>query len=212
VSTFDWQSFFDCPIVAILRGFETDTVRDLVRAVRRGGIRIVEVTMNSPDLERSMRAAVEAGGDGAIIGAGTVCTVDDLDRALAAGARFIVTPVLVPEVIIACKERGVPVMPGALTPTEIWRAWELGADIVKVFPANHFGPGYIRDVKAPLSGIRLMPTGGVDAETIALFRKSGADAFGVGSALFDAGRVAARNWGAVEYEARRLVDAYLGCA
>jgi 2-dehydro-3-deoxyphosphogluconate aldolase/(4S)-4-hydroxy-2-oxoglutarate aldolase len=205
---FDREKFEGCPIVGILRGFDAALVGEMVRAARRGGLLNLEVTMNSPQAQESIHAALDEGAGEINVGAGTVCTRSDLEGALAAGAGFIVTPVLVPEIIQACRGRGVPVIAGAFTPTEIYAAWTQGADLVKVFPANQLGPGYIRDVKAPLPSIRLMPTGGVDAETLPAFRAAGADAFGVGSALFSSARAKARDWQGIEREARRLVDAY----
>ena len=205
---FSWQQFEALPIVGILRGFEVPVVRGLVEAAARGGLRCVEVTMNSPAAGEAIAAAIEVGGDEVQVGAGTVCTLEDLDRALGAGASFIVTPIVSPEVISACREREVPVMAGALTPTEICAAWSQGADMVKVFPANQFGPGYLKDLKGPLPQIRLMPTGGVDASTLGEFYSAGASAFGVGGALFSAATVASSSWDEVEAGARSLVEAY----
>lgn len=207
-AVFDWDRFRDCPIIGILRGFDNDAVREMVRAACAGGLANIEITMNSPNAEDSIRVAIETVGDRANVGAGTVCSPDDLERALEAGASFIVTPVLVPEVVRICVDRKIPVIPGALSPTEIHTAWSLGADLVKVFPANHFGPRYLKDIKGPLPQIKIMPTGGIDATTIGAFRQAGADAFGVGGGLFAAAGAEDRDWGAIESEARRLVDAY----
>ena len=205
---FSWQQFEALPIVGILRGFEVPVVRGLVEAAARGGLRCVEVTMNSPAAGEAIAAAIEVGGDEVQVGAGTVCTLEDLDRALGAGASFIVTPIVSPEVISACRERDVPVMAGALTPTEICAAWSQGADMVKVFPANQFGPGYLKDLRGPLSEIRLMPTGGVDASTLGDFHSAGASAFGVGGALFGSTAIDTGSWGRAEEGARSLVEAY----
>ena len=202
---FNWDRFEELPIVGILRGFEVETVRLLVEAARAGGLRCIEVTMNSPSAREAIAAAIEAGGPGLQVGAGTVCTRDDLDQALSAGASFIVPPIVSAEVISACRERAVPVMAGALTPSEIYEAWSLGANMVKVFPANHFGPGYLRDLRGPLPDIRLMPTGGVNAETLGEFHSAGAAAFGVGGALFSPEAVAGET---VQAAARSLVEAY----
>lgn len=205
---FDWDRFRDCPIVGILRGFDSDTVLEMAHAACAGGLPNIEITMNSPAAEESISSTRAAVGGRANVGAGTVCSPDDLERALDAGATFIVTPVLVPEVVRICVDRKIPVMPGALSPTEIHTAWSLGADLVKVFPANHFGPRYLKDIKGPLPQIKIMPTGGIDATTIGAFREAGADAFGVGGGLFATAHAEDKNWGAIESEARRLVDAY----
>lgn len=206
---FNRDRFAELPIVGILRGFEVETVRQLVGATMAGGLRCIEVTMNSPSAVEAIAAALEEGGDELQVGAGTVCTLEALDQALGAGASFIVTPIVSAEVISACRERGVPVMAGALTPSEIYQAWSLGAEMVKVFPANHFGPGYLKDLRGPLPEIRLMPTGGVNAETLGEFYSAGAAAFGVGGSLFSSQAIAGET---VEEAARSLVAAYEAAA
>ena len=119
------------------------------------------------------------------IGAGTVCTMTDLKKALDAGASFIVTPILDTAVVIYCKEHTIPIFPGAYTPLEIYTADKLGATAVKIFPATQLGPGYVKDVLAPLPNLKLLPTGGVSVDNIASFFKSGAVGVGMGGALFD---------------------------
>lgn len=207
-SVFSWDRFHRLPVVGILRGFEAGAIRELLGACRRGGLENIEITMNSPGAESLIRIAVEEAGDDLNVGAGTVLDEGTLERALEGGASFIVTPVVVPEVIRACRERQVPVFPGALTPTEVHAAWKLGADLVKVFPASVLGPAYIRELKAPLGDIKLMPTGGVTAASLPEYRRAGADGFGVGSPLFRRERVAAGDWPWVEEQARRFVEAF----
>ena len=205
---FSWDLFRELPVIGILRGFSSAEVEEVAAASARGGLTCLEVTMNTAGAEESIRIARKALGGSMNIGAGTVCTRKDLDLALGAGAEFIVTPVLVEDVIEACRRAGVPVIAGALTPTEIHRAWQLGADLVKVFPADQLGPGYLRSVKAPLPDVRLVPTGGVTVETLAEYKRAGADGFGVGSPLFHRDRVSARDWKWVEEQARRFAEAY----
>jgi 2-dehydro-3-deoxyphosphogluconate aldolase/(4S)-4-hydroxy-2-oxoglutarate aldolase len=142
------------------------------------------------------------------IGAGTVLNLELLQRALAAGATFIVTPVVNVEVIEECVRRKIPVFPGAYSPTEIMRAWELGATMVKVFPAETLGPSYVKAIKAPLPQVKLMPTGGVDLKTLGAYKKAGADGFGVGGPLFDRARVEAGDWNWIETQCRAFVKAY----
>ena len=132
----------------------------------------------------------------------------DLDAALEAGASFIVAPIVAPEVIARCVREKVPVFPGAFTPTEIALAWDLGASAVKVFPAGVVGPAYIKAVKAPLSDVKLMPTGGVTVDNLKAWAAAGADAYGVGSPLFDAGRVAAEDWPWIERQCARFRAEY----
>jgi 2-dehydro-3-deoxyphosphogluconate aldolase/(4S)-4-hydroxy-2-oxoglutarate aldolase len=205
---FCWDVFHDLPVVGILRGFGEAAVGRLIEAALRGGLRNIEVTMNTDGAAELIRLARRLAGDAANVGAGTVLGLEDLRAALEAGAEFIVTPVVAPAVIQACREEGVPVIPGAFTPTEIHRAWELGADLVKVFPADRLGPGYIRNVKAPLPQVKLLPTGGVTVETLPAFKRAGADGFGVGSPLFAREKVEAGDWAWVEAQARRFAGAF----
>ena len=205
---FDPELFRRLPVVGILRFFPRDQVERLIPAALEGGLCNLEITMNTAGAEDLIRLACSLAGSRANIGAGTVITLDQLDRALAAGAAFIVTPALVPEVIRACVDRKVPVMSGALTPTEILTAWQMGATLVKVFPADQLGPAHIRAVKAPFPEIPLMPTGGVTVETLPEFQKAGAEAFGVGGPLFDPRQAAAGNWDWFTGQAARFREAY----
>ncbi len=198
----------ELPIVGILRGFALGQVTEIVRAARRGGLRNIEITMNTPDAARQIREAVTIADGQLNIGAGTVINLELLDRALVAGAAFVVTPTVEPKVIAECANQKIPVFPGAFSPTEIVRAWELGAMMVKIFPAESVGPGYIRALKAPLPHIKLLPTGGVDLKTLPDFLKAGADGFGIGSPLFDRQRVAACDWGWVEAQCRAFGETY----
>jgi 2-dehydro-3-deoxyphosphogluconate aldolase/(4S)-4-hydroxy-2-oxoglutarate aldolase len=143
--------------------------------------------------------------DELLVGAGTVIDADTARRAIDAGARFVVGPVFRRDVIDACHERGVPAMPGCFTPTEILDAWEAGADIVKVFPSTSLGPAFIKDVRAPLPQLKLMPTGGVSIENAADWLRAGAVAVGVGSALVDAKSVEAGDFAAITQKAARLM-------
>jgi 2-dehydro-3-deoxyphosphogluconate aldolase/(4S)-4-hydroxy-2-oxoglutarate aldolase len=208
IQPFRAELFQRNPIVGILRSFPTETIHPIVKAVLDGGLTCLEVTMNSPGAAEQIRIARSAGGDRMNIGAGTVTTLKRLEEALEAGVSFIVTPTLAPEVIARCVELKVPVFPGAFTPTEISRAWDMGATMVKVFPAEVLGPGYLRAIKAPLPHVRLMPTGGVDLETIGAYRQSGGEAVGVGSPLFKADRVAASDWAWLQERARALSAAW----
>lgn len=205
---FNAPLFRQLPVVGILRFFPRDQVERMLPAALAGGLINFEVTMNSAGAEDLIRLARELVGERGNVGAGTVTTTDELHRALVAGASFIVTPAVVPEVIRACVEREVPVLPGAMTPTEILTAWRLGATMVKVFPADQLGPAHIRAVKAPFPEIPLMPTGGVTVETLPAFRQAGADAFGVGTPLFDPRQAAAGNWDWFRQQAERFVQAY----
>jgi 2-dehydro-3-deoxyphosphogluconate aldolase/(4S)-4-hydroxy-2-oxoglutarate aldolase len=209
-ATFNDALFKKLPVVGILRFFKREEVEKLVPASLGGGLCNIEVTMNTAGAEDLIRLTSDLVGPQGNVGAGTVTTVATLEKALKAGATFIVTPAVVPDVIRACVERKIPVMPGAMTPTEILTAWTLGATMVKVFPADQLGPGHLKAVKAPFPEIPLMPTGGVTVETLPAFKKAGADAFGVGGPLFDPKQVAAGNWGWFREQAARFAQAYLG--
>ena len=192
-------------IVAVIRMKEADRLRAVVDALAAGGVRALEVTMSVPraiDLIGEIAPTLPADF---LFGAGTVLDAETARRAIDAGARYIVSPVFRRSVIDACHERDVPALPGCLTPTEILDAWDAGADIVKVFPATTFGPGYIKDVRAPLPHIRLMPTGGVTLDNAGDWIRAGAVAVGVGSALVDTGAIAAGNYHVIETNARRIV-------
>ena len=196
------------PIVGILRGFSSPQVVEIVRAAIRGGLRNLEITMGSPSTPEQIREARALARDKLCIGAGTVLNLQLLDQALEAGATFIVTPIVNLDVIHECVRRKIPVFPGAYSPTEILHAWEAGATMVKVFPAETLGPGYIKAIKAPLPQVKLMPTGGVDLKTIAAFKKAGADGFGVGSPLFDRARVETNDWAWIEAQCRAFIESY----
>lgn len=171
-------------IVAILRGADPDGVLSIIEAIHAGGITNVEITLNSPHALDLIRKASDAMGDRMLVGAGTVLDQEEARAAIDAGARFIISPALDDDTVRYTIGAGIVSIPGALTPTEILKAYRLGADIVKVFPASA-GPGYIRDIRAPLSHIPLMPTGGIRPDNIKAYQYAGGVAFGVGSALVD---------------------------
>ena len=191
---FSWALFAKVPIVGIVRNIPLDDVTQLLPIYREAGLTTIEITMNTPGAESIIRYALDHHAGGLNIGAGTVCTLDDLDKALAAGAQFIVTPVTDKKVIRACVKQGIPIFPGAFTPTEVYKAWTLGASMVKVFPTTALGPDYIKDLKAPLNQIKLLPTGGVTLYNIGQFLKAGADGLGIGSPLFDKALIQQKNW------------------
>jgi 2-dehydro-3-deoxyphosphogluconate aldolase / (4S)-4-hydroxy-2-oxoglutarate aldolase len=174
-------------VVAVLRRV-ADT-RRVVSALREGGIRIVEITLDS-DRALDTIAALRSDPDLVVL-AGTVRTVGDVDSAAAAGAEGCVSPVLVPDVVERCRSAGLAAIPGAFTPSEIEAAWGLGAAMVKLFPASLGGPAYVRDVLAPLSDVPLLATGGVDAGNARAFLRAGVCAVGVGTALVGAADPAA---------------------
>jgi 2-dehydro-3-deoxyphosphogluconate aldolase / (4S)-4-hydroxy-2-oxoglutarate aldolase len=168
-------------IVAILRGAQPKEVFSIVEALFKGGIRLVEITLNSENALVLINEISTKMRDKMLIGAGTVLDLASAEAAISSGAQFIISPSLNVEVIKYVRQKNLVVIPGAYTATEILTAFNAGADIVKVFPAG--SPQYIKDLRGPLSHIPLMPTGGINILNIREFQKAGAVAFGVGSSL-----------------------------
>ena len=169
-------------IVAIIRGAEPGDVMNIALALEKGGVQVLEVTLNSPNALDVIRMLSQEKGHEILVGAGTVLDAENAVAAIKAGAKFIISPILNLEVIKATKDSGAVSIPGAYTATEIHTAHMNGGDIIKVFPASA-GPAYLKDLRGPLPQIPLMPTGGVQLDNIAAFQKAGAVAFGIGSAL-----------------------------
>ena len=193
-------------VVAIVRLDDLSPAVALTEALIAGGVTTIEFTYTNPlagQVITEVRAAV---GDRAAIGAGTVLDPETARAAILAGSEFIVTPTLNPATIELCRRYSIPAVVGAFTPTEILTAWEAGASIVKVFPASVGGPRYLKDVKGPLPQVKLIPTGGVSAETAADFIKAGAEAIAAGSNLVDAKSVANADWTTITTRARELSD------
>ncbi|MEM9672458.1 MAG: bifunctional 4-hydroxy-2-oxoglutarate aldolase/2-dehydro-3-deoxy-phosphogluconate aldolase [Bacteroidota bacterium] len=181
---FSWERYYQAPIVGIIRGLPTDTTLSVTQAYQDVGLHTLEITMNTPGAADTISLLREKFPH-MNIGAGTVCTMDDLDTALNAGSQFIVTPILNEKVVKYTVAQQVPIFPGAYSPTEIYQAWSWGASAVKVFPATQLGVQFIKDVLAPLNQIKLLPTGGVSLENIRSFFSAGAVGVGMGSSLLD---------------------------
>lgn len=201
----DLKRVTDGGLVAVVRFAEPGPLVQVLHALADGGITVAEVTLTVPDALGVIREAKKQLGDRVLLGAGTVLDAETARAAILAGAEFIVSPAVNLDVIRLCRRYDKLVMPGAFTPTEILTAWEAGADIVKVFPADVLGPAFFRAVRAPLPQVKLMPTGGVDLTTAAEYLKAGAVCLGVGGQLIDAKLVAAGNFAAVRDLARQYV-------
>ncbi|KAA6431564.1 bifunctional 4-hydroxy-2-oxoglutarate aldolase/2-dehydro-3-deoxy-phosphogluconate aldolase [Dyadobacter flavalbus] len=204
MSKFSWELFQKAPLVGIIRNVAMEDLVRILPIFREAGLTTVEITMNTPDAAKMIRYALENESEGLNIGAGTVCTKDDLEEALEAGAQFIVTPVISKKVIKSCVKKNIPVFPGAFTPTEIYNAWTLGASMVKIYPATSLGPEYIKDLKAPMNQLKLLPTGGVSLENMAAFLKAGANGLGIGGQLFDKKLIQEKNWDALKTHFRQF--------
>jgi 2-dehydro-3-deoxyphosphogluconate aldolase / (4S)-4-hydroxy-2-oxoglutarate aldolase len=192
-------------IVAVIRLRDPAKLRAVVDAIMAGGVRALEVTMTVPGAVDLIRGLAPTLPDGFLLGAGTVLDAETARAVADAGAQFVISPVFRPEVIAACHERGIPAAPGCFTPTEILDAHQAGADIVKVFPATALGPQYIKDVRAPLPQLKLMPTGGVTPDNAGDWIRAGAVAVGVGTALLDGNAIASGNYAALRANAERIV-------
>src|SRR5438094_1760523 len=196
-----WES----GIVEVVRAPDSDQLVHVARALADGGVDVVEITMSVPNALDVLRQVRQELGDRLLLGAGTVLDAETARAVLLAGAEFIVAPTLNLDVIRLCRRYGKLVMPGAFTPTEILAAWEAGADIVKVFPADVVGPAFFKALRGPLPQIRLMPTGGVDLSTAADFLKAGACCLGIGGQLVEPKAVAERNFDRIRNLARQYV-------
>jgi 2-dehydro-3-deoxyphosphogluconate aldolase/(4S)-4-hydroxy-2-oxoglutarate aldolase len=192
-------------IVAVIRMRDPAKLRAVVDALVDGGVRALEVTMTVPNAVSLIRELAPTMPEGFLLGAGTVTDAATVNAVVDAGARYIVSPVFRREVIRACHDRGVAAAPGCFTPTEILDAHDAGADIVKVFPATTLGPQYIKDVRAPLPQVKLMPTGGVTPENAGDWIRAGAVAVGVGSALLDTTAIESGRFEVIAEKARRIV-------
>jgi 2-dehydro-3-deoxyphosphogluconate aldolase/(4S)-4-hydroxy-2-oxoglutarate aldolase len=193
--------------VAVVRLSSTEAAIRVADALHAGGVTALEITVTVPDAFSVIAAVARRFGDEVCVGVGTVLDAETARGAIAAGAQYVVSPVFRPAVIEESHRLGVPAMPGAITPTEILAAHDAGADIVKVFPADSFGPGYIKGVLAPMPFLRLMPTGGVTPDNVGSWLAAGAVAVGLGGALVDAALVAKGDWHAITERARRVTDA-----
>ena len=186
----DLQRVLTGGLVAVVRAPDPKNLVDVIAALAEGGVAVAEITLTVPGALDVLKAAKAKLGDRVLLGAGTVLDPETARAALLAGAEFIVSPTLNFDVIRICKRYDKLVFPGAFTPTEILAAWEAGADVVKVFPADVLGPAFFKAMRGPLPQVRLMPTGGVDLNTAGEFLRAGACCLGVGSQLVDPKAVA----------------------
>lgn len=181
-------------VIAVIRADDAEQAVHTCDALARGGVIACEVAMTTPGALRAIEQAAERFAGRCIVGVGTVLDPETARAAILAGAAFIFCPILDPRIIEMGHRYDIPVVPGAMTPTEILAAWSAGADMVKIFPANHFGPTYIKDIHGPLPQVKLTPTGGVDLTTAGDWIKAGAAALGVGSSLVKKDLIRAGRW------------------
>src|SRR6267378_1022660 len=201
------QRIRDTGVIPVVRAESAELAMRAVAALKAGGLDVLEVTMTVPGAIDVIQTLAAKYGDETVIGAGTVLDPETAQACIQAGARFIVSPALNEETISFCREQDVAIFPGALTPTEVVRAWKAGADAVKVFPAGAVGgASYLKALKAPLPQIELIPTGGVSLKTAADFIKAGAMALGVGADLVDPQALREGNSALITERARQFLE------
>jgi 2-dehydro-3-deoxyphosphogluconate aldolase/(4S)-4-hydroxy-2-oxoglutarate aldolase len=181
-------------VVAIIRADSSEQLIDASRALIAGGISGIEVTMTTPNALKVIAEVTKAFGKNALVGVGSVLDAKTAESALDAGAQYVVTPVLKPEVIAYCRSVDKPIFSGSYTPTEAQTSYELGADFVKIFPADGLGPKYISAIRGPLPHLKIVPTGGVDVNTAGDFIKAGCVAVAAGSSLVSKDILKNKDW------------------
>jgi 2-dehydro-3-deoxyphosphogluconate aldolase / (4S)-4-hydroxy-2-oxoglutarate aldolase len=193
--------------VAVIRTDSIERALAAANAVIAGGFRIIEITYSFPGAADAIARLGENNENDLLLGAGTILNREQVRQAVAAGARFLVSPCVLPEVIDAAREQHVAAIPGAFTPTEIYTAYSSGADIVKIFPAVRFGPEYLKAVRGPLPQIPIMPTSGVDASNVAEWFRAGAVAVGAVGSVLDPALIRSGDWTEIARRAREFVNA-----
>jgi 2-dehydro-3-deoxyphosphogluconate aldolase/(4S)-4-hydroxy-2-oxoglutarate aldolase len=188
-SQFNLSLFQKEPVMGILRGVTEDSLDGVLETAISAGLKFLEITWNTPRADFLLYKAVQKYSDQISLGAGTIRSVEDAQKALDSGARFLVSPGLNENVAAYCRDKNIAYFPGALTPTEIEYAWNLGAVMVKVFPSSQFGPEYFKLVKGPLQDVKLMAVGGVGAGNVLQYLQSGADAVALGGSIFSVKRM-----------------------
>ncbi|MFQ5450393.1 MAG: bifunctional 4-hydroxy-2-oxoglutarate aldolase/2-dehydro-3-deoxy-phosphogluconate aldolase [Nitrospinaceae bacterium] len=188
-SRFNLPRFEEEPVIGIIRGMTEEALPGVMEALAAGGLRFVEITFNTPNAPALIEKTARDYTGSLCLGAGTVLSLQDAETAVAAGAGFLVAPTLNDEVAAFCRERQLPYFPGALTPTEIERAWNAGASMVKIFPASEMGPAYFRMVKGPFQNIRLMAVGGVHSKNLSEYLAAGASAVALGGSIISPARM-----------------------
>lgn len=202
-----FQQIADAGVIAVIRAPSKELLPEIAQALLAGGVPAIEVTMSTPKAIEGIELLADAMGDRCVVGVGTILDAATAADAIHAGAQFVVSPAFDPDIVATTKRYGKISVPGAFTPTEIVRAWSAGADVVKVFPSTALGPGYFKDILAPLPQIRLTPTGGVDVKNAGEWIKAGAVFLGAGSALVSKDAMTKKDWGTITANAKAFVDA-----
>ena len=201
------QRVMDSGIVAVIRSSSSDQLVEVARALYAGGVDVLEVTFTVPGVLDILNAVRQALGNKILLGAGTVLDPESARAAFLAGAEYVVAPTVNLEVIRICHRYDKLVMPGAFTPTEVMTAWDAGADVIKLFPADVGGPNYLKALRGPLPQVRFLPTGGIGLDNIGDFLKAGACAVGLGGNLVDQKAIQAGDMCRIQ----ELAEQYVAC-
>jgi len=199
-SNFDLARFQEEPVLGIIRGVSEENFSEILATMISAGLRFAEVTLNTPNAPRLIEEASKSFSNSICIGAGTVTSLAEAQMAANAGASFIVAPTLNEEVAGFCRKLGLAYFPGALTPTEIEKAWNAGAAMVKVFPASQMGPEYFRIIKGPFEKVRLMAVGGIGPKNISDYLSAGADAVALGGSILSPSRMRNKEFSVIKKE------------
>jgi 2-dehydro-3-deoxyphosphogluconate aldolase/(4S)-4-hydroxy-2-oxoglutarate aldolase len=200
------KSLTDCGAIAVIRLSDPKKLLKVAQSIYEGGVTAIEITMTVPDAINMIKKAASELGSYMNIGVGTVLDPVTAQKAIDAGAKYVVSPIFKKEIIEVAKKNDIPVMPGAFTPTEAQTAYDAGADIIKIFPADVVGMAFFKAVLAPMPHLKLMPTGGVSLTNAGEWFKAGACAVGVGSALLDAIAISAGNYKVLTDNAKILIE------
>ena len=204
---FDPEVFNDQPVLGIVRGVPEECLEGVLGSARDAGLKFLEITLNTDHALQLIQTASQQCENTLCIGAGTVRTLQQAEQAVVSGARFLVSPVLNEEVAFYCRSQKLPYFPGALTPSEIEKAWQAGATMIKVFPASQWGPSYFREIKGPFEEIPLMAVGGVTSDNIPDYFSSGASAVAVGGSVFTRSRMVNREYSKIRDHLREIIFA-----
>jgi len=200
------QKVAESPVISVIRMNDTSKLMKVIEALSEGGVKFLEITFTTPNAVDVIKDVCKKVSSDFVVGAGTVLDPETARAAILAGAKFIVSPALNLETIKMAHRYDVMMVPGAFTPTEIMTAWDMGADIVKVFPATALGPKYFKDIKGPFPQIRVMPTGGVSVDNAGEFIKAGACAVAAGTDLLDKEAIANDKFEIITEKAKKLIS------
>jgi 2-dehydro-3-deoxyphosphogluconate aldolase/(4S)-4-hydroxy-2-oxoglutarate aldolase len=200
------EKIIESGVVAIIRTESSEELLNIAKALKEGGLIAIELTMTTPGALNFIPEILKVMGKDIILGVGSVLDSETARLAILAGAEFIVSPVLKPEIIKICHRYDKIAIPGAYTPTEILKAWEEGGDVIKIFPASSLGPQFIKDIHGPLPQVKLSPTGGVTLENVGEFIKAGACFVGVGGNLVDKKSVSEKRWDIITEKAKAFLS------